>query len=189
MKNSKIYFLAITAIIVLGVIARVIPHFPNFAPMAAIALFAVAFYQRKSVALIIPVLAWWLSDLYLNNTVYAISDQFVWFTYDQLFSAIALVSIVGLGALLLKKLNVARVLIGSISASLLFFIISNFGVWMQGLLYPKTLSGLASCYTMALPFYKASFISDLVFTAVFFSAMYLLNNVKSFQNSPAESLS
>jgi len=125
-------------------------------------------------ALAIPVLAWWLSDLYLNNTAYANSEGFTWFTYDQLFSILALVAIVGLGAILLKKLNIAKVMIGSVSASLIFFLVSNFGVWMQGLLYPKTLSGLAACYTMAIPFYQATFLSDLVFTGIFFTAMYFI---------------
>lgn len=183
MKKSKLYPLIITAIVVFGVIARVLPHMANFAPMGAIALFSIAFYKRKTLALAIPVLAWWLSDLYLNNTAYATSEGFTWFTYDQLFSILALVAIVGLGAILLKKLNVAKVMIGSISASLIFFLVSNFGVWMQGLLYPKTLSGLASCYTMALPFYQATFISDLVFTSVFFTAMYFISKTVSEQSN------
>lgn len=185
MKNKKIYILLITSIVVFGVIARVLPHNANFAPMGAIALFAAAFYKRKALALAIPAIAWWLSDLYLNNTVYATSENFTWFTYDQLFSVLALLSIVLLGALLLKSFNVAKVLVGSISASLIFFLISNFGVWMQGFLYPKTWSGLVSCYTMALPFYKATFVSDLVFSGIFFSAMYFISKAIASNNEMA----
>ncbi len=175
MKLTKINILIITAIVIFGVIARLLPHFPNFAPMGALALFAVAFYKRKYIALIVPVMAWFLSDLYLNNTVYSTSESFSLFTFDQLYSVIALVAIVGLGALLLKKLNVAKVLLGSVSASLIFFLVSNFGVWMQGMLYPKTIVGLVECYSMAIPFYKATFLSDMIFTGVFFGAMYFYN--------------
>lgn len=176
MLLSRNKLLIITAIIGFGVLARLLPHFPNFAPMGALALFAAAFYKRKYLAVIIPALAWWLSDLYLNNTVYSTSEQFVLFTADQLFSAFALASIVGLGILLFKKMNAVKVLLGSISASLVFFLISNFGVWMQGILYPKTFNGLIECYTMAIPFYRGTFISDLVFSTVFFGVMYLLNS-------------
>lgn len=159
-----------------GVVARLLPHFPNFAPMGALALFAVAFYKRKYIALVVPALAWWLSDLYLNNTIYASGEGFSLFTFDQLFSVLALGLIVGLGALLLKKLSVAKVFLGSVSASLIFFLISNFGVWMQGLIYPKTIAGLVECYSMAIPFYRATFLSDLIFTGVFFGVMYLYSS-------------
>ena len=182
MKKSKLYLLMITAIVTFCVIARVLPHNANFAPMGAIALFSIAFYKRKSLALAIPVLAWWFSDLFLNNTAYASSEGFTWFTYDQLFSILALVAIIGLGAFLLKKMNIAKVIVGSVSASLIFFLVSNFGVWAQGLLYPKTIIGLTSCYTMALPFYQATFVSDLVFTGVFFTAMYFFSKTEIAQN-------
>ncbi len=173
MKDNKIFYLVITTIIVLSVILRIVIPEANFAPMGALALFAVAFYKRSYLAFIIPALAWWLSDLYLNNFVYTYLESFTLFTWDQFFSVLALAGIVGLGTLLFKKLNIATIAIGSISASLIFFVVSNFGVWMQGMLYPKTITGLIECYTMALPFYKATFISDMVFTSVFFGAMYL----------------
>lgn len=179
MLSSRNKILIITAIIVFGVVARLLPHFPNFAPMGALALFAVAFYSRSYLALIIPAVAWWLSDLYLNNVVYTSSEGFTLFTPDQLFSVLALVTIVILGKFLFKKINAAKVLVGSFGASLLFFVISNFGVWMQGILYPKTISGLVECYTMAIPFYRGTLVSDLVFTSVFFGAMYLLTGFES----------
>ena len=162
MLSSRNKILIITAIIVFGVIARLFPHFPNFAPMGALALFAVAFYKRNYLALIIPAAAWWLSDLYLNNLVYGSEEGFVWFTMNQLFSILALTAIVGLGIVLFKKLNTIKIVLGSLGASLIFFIVSNFGVWMQGILYPKTFSGLIECYSMAIPFYRATLVSDLI---------------------------
>jgi hypothetical protein len=179
MLSSRNKLLIITAIIVFGVIARLLPHFPNFAPMGALALFAVAFYKRKYLALVIPGLAWWLSDLYLNNMIYNSADGFTLFTADQFFSLFALILIVILGKLLFKKVNAPNVMIGSLSASLIFFVVSNLGVWMQGILYPKTLQGLVECYSMALPFYRGTLVSDLIFTGVFFGAMHMMT---SFEN-------
>lgn len=180
MKNNKILFLVITTIIIFSIIARIfIPHAANFAPMGALALFAVAFYKRNYFALVIPAAAWWLSDLYLNNFVYKFNDGFTLFTWDQFFSILALGGIVGLGTLLFKKLNIATITIGSLSASLIFFLISNFGVWIQGILYPRTIAGLADCFAMALPFYKTTFASDLIFSGIFFGAMYLISRISS----------
>ena len=179
MLSSRNKLLIITAIIVFGVIARLLPHFPNFAPMGALALFAVAFYKRKYLALVIPGLAWWLSDLYLNNMIYNSADGFTLFTADQFFSLFALTLIVILGKRLFKKVNAPNVMIGSLSASLIFFVVSNFGVWMQGILYPKTVQGLVECYSMALPFYRGTLISDLIFSGVFFGAMHMIT---SFEN-------
>lgn len=179
MLSSRNKLLIITAIIVFGVIARLLPHFPNFAPMGALALFAVAFYKRKYLALVIPGLAWWLSDLYLNNMIYNSADGFTLFTADQFFSLFALTLIVILGKRLFKKVNAPNVMIGSLSASLIFFVVSNLGVWMQGILYPKTLQGLVECYSMALPFYRGTLVSDLIFTGVFFGAMHMMT---SFEN-------
>lgn len=179
MLSSRNKLLIITAIIVFGVIARLLPHFPNFAPMGALALFAVAFYKRKYLALVIPGLAWWLSDLYLNNMIYNSADGFTLFTADQFFSLFALTLIVILGKRLFKKVNAPNVMIGSLSASLIFFVVSNLGVWMQGILYPKTVQGLVECYSMALPFYRGTLVSDLIFTGVFFGAMHMMT---SFEN-------
>lgn len=183
MKSLNKSIILVTIIVVFGIIARLLPHFPNFAPMGAIALFAVAFYKRKSVALILPVTAWWLSDLFLNNTKYATAEGFSWFTLDQFFSSIALIIIVVLGGFLLKKLSVSKIILGSTGASLVFFIISNFGVWMKGMLYPKTIQGLIECYTMAIPFYQATFLSDMIYTSMFFGAMYVF---RSYNNQIAD---
>ena len=176
MKNKTLILLLITAIIVFGFVARLFPQVPNFAPMGALALFAAAFYKRKYLAFIVPAVVWWLSDLYLNNFVYQLNDSFTFFSSFQIYNVIALALIVLLGSVLLKKLSVLKVALGSISASLIFFVVSNFGVWMQGTMYPKSIAGLIECYTLALPFYRATLISDLVFTTVFFTGMYFITN-------------
>ncbi len=61
-------------------------------------------------------------------------------------------------------------------ASILFFVVSNFGVWLSW--YPRTLQGLLTCYTLALPFYRNTLIGDMVFGSVVIAAMYLLSSKK-----------
>ena len=175
MKSLNKSILLITAIVVFGVIARLLPHIPNFAPMGAIALFAVAFYKRKSLALILPVTAWWLSDLFLNNSRYATSEKISWFTLDQLFSVIALIIIVVLGGFLLKKLSVSKIILGSTGASLVFFIVSNFGVWISSSFYPNTISGLISCYVTAIPFYYGTLVGAIFYSFFLFGSFEFIS--------------
>lgn len=173
MKDSKKLYILFTVLIVIGLAVRFLPHAPNFAPLGAIALFAAAFYPKKVWAYTIPLITWWISDLYINNFVYQLNESFTWFTWDQFYTTLAIVAIVAFATQLFKKVSVLKILLGSVSASLIFFIISNFGVWAQGLLYPMTFNGLIECYTLALPFYKATFYSDLIFTTIFFGMYYL----------------
>lgn len=182
MKSKTLFYLIITSIIVFSVFARFIPHFPNFAPMGALVLFAIAFYKRSAWAVGVSALVWWVSDFYLNNFVYHLSDGLVFFTQFQFFTLLSIVAIVVLGKLLFNNITIAKVLTGSITASLIFFIISNFGVWLEGTMYPMTFNGIITCYKMAIPFYKATFVSDMVFTTVFFGLMYLLQDKLSEEN-------
>lgn len=184
MKNKKILFFVVTAIIIFSLLVRFIPHFPNFAPMGALALFAIAFYKRSYVAIAITAVLWWVSDFYLNNFVYQLNDNLVFFTQFQVFTLLSIIAIVALGKLLFNKnITILKALTGSVAASLIFFIVSNLGVWLEGTMYPMTFKGLLTCYQMAIPFYKATFASDIVFTSVFFGLMYLV------QEKTAENLS
>jgi len=146
----------------------------NFSPLGGMALFGAAYFTRKYWAFLIPFVALWLSDLILNNTIYAhYYDGFVWFGDLGVYISFAL--IVVLGFFLLKKVNLTNVLIGSVSASVLFFIVTNLGVWMSGTLYPMTLSGLGACFTAAIPFFQGTFLSDLFYCGVLFGGFELVN--------------
>jgi hypothetical protein len=112
-----------------------------------------------------------ISDLVINNIFYAsLNTGFVWFTsgFYWMYGSFAL--IVLLSSIFLSKVNVIKVGVGSLFASGLFFAITNFGVWMGGSLYPKTLEGLAMCYTAAIPFFGNSIMGDLVFSSILFGS-------------------
>jgi hypothetical protein len=73
-----------------------------------------------------------------------------------------------------KKVNIYSVIGGSISASVVFFLVTNFIVWAEGLWYPLTVEGLVSCYAMALPFFRYELIGTLAFTLFFFGSYSLI---------------
>ena len=131
--------------VLFAVVARLIPHPPNFTPITALALFGATTFRNKWLGLILPLLAMVISDLYLG--FYSIS---IW-VYTSFF----LISLLGR---YWKRINITNVFI----SSLIFFIITNFGVWLGG--YPKTIEGILLCYTMAIPFFVNSIVGDLFFS-------------------------
>lgn len=161
----------ITVLILFAAFSRLIPHPPNFAPIGAMALFGVAYFSQRYLAFVIPIISMWLSDLVLNNVVYGqYFDHFVW-VYDGFYWTYGAFVIIGLvGFALLKRVKPQSLIVASLSASILFFIISNFGVWLSGSMYTHSLSGLINCYAAGIPFFKNTLIGDLVYCSVLFGA-------------------
>ncbi|GAB4330188.1 MAG: hypothetical protein Kow00127_22420 [Bacteroidales bacterium] len=145
-----------------GALMRMIPHWPNFTPVAALALFGGALYGRKWLAFIIPLGAMFLSDLVLGLHQGIIA----------VYLAFALVVLLGFG--LGQKPGALKLGAFTLIASLIFFIITNFAVWLGGIMYPLTFAGLMACYTAALPFFLNSVLGNIFFVSLFFGAWYLL---------------
>ncbi len=158
--------------IVIGALLRLLSHPPNFTPIAALALFG-GVYLSKRWALFIPVVALFFSDLLIG----LYSPVLMAFVYAGFI-------LIGLVGWWLKSHKKVSYIFGStLVSSLLFFIISNFGVWIQShSTYPHNLNGLLTCYTMALPFLRNSLSGDLFFVTVLFGsyelARYLLKKMK-----------
>ncbi|MEX0944767.1 MAG: DUF6580 family putative transport protein [Balneolaceae bacterium] len=166
---NKKSILIITGFIVFAALSRLLPHAYNFTPIGAIALFGAAYFTNKKWAFIVPIMALWISDLLLNNIIYsAYYEGFAWFTGGFLYLYGSIAVTVLLGFLILKKITVGRVLGGAIGASLIFFIVSNFGVWLASPLYPPTLEGFIMCYTAAIPFFHYTLAGNVVYGAVLF---------------------
>ena len=147
--------LAISLIIV-GILLRFVTHTANFTPVAAIALFA-GVYLNKKQALIVPLLLMVISDIFLGM------HNVVIFTWGSF----ALVSLLGFWARNHKTFK--GIISTSIVSSLLFYVITNFGVWVMGW-YPQTAKGLLDCYILGLPFLRTFTIATLSYTVVFFGA-------------------
>lgn len=147
-------------LIAAGVLLRLMPHEPNFAPVGAIALFGGAVLSRR--------LAWWLpvAVMILSDLVIGL-HSLVLFTWGG-FMLIAL-----FGMSLRDKSNWLRVPIGAIGSALIFFAVSNFGVWLEGRMYTLDWQGLTDCYVAALPFLKSSLLADLFYSMALFGAYAL----------------
>lgn len=154
---------------------RLIPHPPNFAPIAAMALFGGAYFNKKSVAFAIPLAAMFLTDAIIGF------HSGMWFVY------LSFAFIVLIGMFLLKKVTVKNVVLASLSASLSFFIITNFGVWAFGTMYPKNLIGLFECYVAAIPFIHNTLLGDLVYSGLMFGLFEFIKS-KILIPVPAKSL-
>src|SRR5262245_60208517 len=138
---------SLMAILILAAAAmRIVPHPPNFSPVAAIALFGGAHFDRKGWAFIVPLAAMLLSDVVLQLL-------YGWGFHTQMpIVYLTFTAIVGLGLLLRGQRRPRLVIAAALGASLLLYLTTNFGVWALGSLYPKTASGLLACYIAALPF-------------------------------------
>jgi hypothetical protein len=133
--------------VVVALLTRLLPHPPNFAPITSIALFTGFHFVNKRLALFIPLICMFLTDLILG----------VHSLMPIIYLSFVLISMIGLKA---KSLSLGTVL----SASSLFFIVSNLGVWY--FYYPLTWAGLSSCFILAIPFFINALMGDLFYTSV-----------------------
>ena len=139
--------LILVLFIFVAALFRLLPHPPNFTPVTALALFSGVYFNNKTLSIGVPLIAMVLSDLYLG--FYSIS---LW-----VYISFIAVSIFGI---FYKKIKFKSIFI----SSLIFFIVSNFGVWVLG--YPKTFDGFLLCYSLAIPFFGYSLIGDLFYSLV-----------------------
>ena len=169
MTNSKIdlRFGIIALMIFFAAMSRLLPHPPNFAPIAGMGLFGAAYFSKKYFAFLIPFVAYWMSDVILDNVVYAqYYDSFQWFGSLWVYASFALIIV--LGFVLLKKVNVRNLLAAGLSSSVIFFLITNFGSWVGSVTYPQTLEGLIASYVAGIPFFWNTLAGDLFYISVLF---------------------
>lgn len=164
LKKITPNFWVVTLMVFAAAFVRLLPHPPNFAPIAAMALFGGAYFNKKSLAFIVPLTALFLTDAIIGFYSYG------WVVY------ISFALIVVIGIVMLKKVSIKNVVITSLTASVSFFAITNFGVWALGTLYPKTPAGLMESYIAAIPFFQNSLIGDLFFSGVMFGVYELIKH-------------
>ena len=170
-KKINLRFGVIGVMILLAALSRLVPHPANFAPIGGMALFGAAYYGKRPWAYIVPIVSMWISDLILNNVVYgAYFDRFVWFYSGSVFTYGAFALIVAFGTVALRKVRIPALIVSAPAASTIFFLVSNFGVWFSGNMYPKSFDGLIACYTAGIPFFKNTVLGDLVYTGALFGA-------------------
>lgn len=170
--------LTVIALVVVAVFSRLLPHPPNFTALGAASLFAGAVLADRKLALLVPLLTLWLSDLFINNFIYGhYFDSFVWAGEGVLWSYLAFGLIVLMGHYGRvshgnARLAAGRLAIGGFAVALVFFALSNFGVWMAGGIYPMTFQGLLACYVAAIPFFGYTLAGNLFFIVALFGGWY-----------------
>ena len=153
--------LTLTGMVLAAAVIRLLPHPPNFAPIAAMALFGGAYFTNKKLAFIIPLAALFLSDMVIGFH----------YLVPAVYASFAVIVLIGMTV---KTMKVKNLFLASVSASVSFFILTNMAEWLFGVMYPKTLTGLALCFTAAVPFFHYTLLGDLFFVSVMFGAFELI---------------
>ena len=152
------------SLILILVFARLIPHPPNFTPIIAAAIVSGYFFKNINLSSFTLLIAMLISDLFIG------------FYENMIFVYISLLLITLVFHKINKKINFKNLFIYGFAGSLIFFLVSNFGVWALGSLgvndlpYEKSLTGLIECYILAIPFFGNTFLSTIIFAypAIFF---------------------
>ncbi len=160
--DNRARLLALVAAIFAAAAMRVLPHPPNFSPIAAMALFSGAYLPRRALAFVAPFAALLLSDALLGG-FYA-GMEFVYLSF-------ALTVLIGWAIARHKS----PLIVGgaAIASSLMFFVLTNLGMWLFSGFYPRTMDGLVACYVAAVPFFQNTLAGDLFFTALLFGGFAL----------------
>jgi hypothetical protein len=162
----------VMGIVLAAAIARLVPHPLNVTPIAAMALFGGACFRDRKSAYLLPIAAMLLSDLVLGFMRYGMMTLLG----SQPVVYACILATTAIGKLINDRRSPWQVLGTSLAGSLLFFVVTNFAVWVTGHLYPVTASGLAACYTAAIPFFRNSLLGDIAFTTILFGGLAFLEN-------------
>ncbi|MBI3193477.1 MAG: hypothetical protein HYZ34_03295 [Ignavibacteriae bacterium] len=144
------------SLILLAALSRLLPHLPNFTPIAALALFGGVYLDKKH-TFIVPLAALFISDYFLG-----FYNDMIW-----VYASFAAIGLIGLW--LRNHHGVATTIGATLFGSILFFIVTNFGVWISSHgMYPQTFSGLIECYIAAIPFFRNSLLGDFAYVTAMF---------------------
>ncbi|MCO5251460.1 MAG: hypothetical protein M9949_08575 [Candidatus Kapabacteria bacterium] len=170
--QNKMLF-AIGLILVMA-LSRLFPVFPNFQPVTALALFAGAiFASNRKFAILIPISVMFLSDVLLHFFSESLLGYYAGFHYSTLIVYFAIVVIAFMGMVGIKTINFKNVTLTSLASALIFFLLTNMGSWLFGLditntPYEKSLAGFLYCFAEALPFFRYTLASTLLYSGIMF---------------------
>ncbi len=172
MNRRTAQIVAFVSLLLVAAGSRLMPHMWNVTAVGAVSLLGGAFFGRKAWAFLIPIAAVWLSDLVLNNTLYAgYYSGWAWLTPGMIWIVLGMAATVIIGRLLLQSnKGYGRLFLASIAGAVAFYFLTSLGTWMADIIYPKTVGGLLACYAAGLPFLLNTVLGNLVFCAVLFPA-------------------
>lgn len=148
--------------------ARFLPHLPNFTPLGALSLFAGTYLAPKTKwALLLPLPVLFLSDVAIGF--------YEWQIMALVYSSFLIYGVIGF--LASRKKNPLTIAAGAFGGALMFFLVTNFGVWAFSGLYEKSFAGLLNAYLLAIPFFRSMILGDLAYTGLFFGAYEILRSI------------
>jgi hypothetical protein len=148
---------ALTAMIVLAALARLVPHPLNFTPIGAMAIFGGACFADRRLGFVVPLAALLLSDVVIGFHS----------LLPVVYGSFALNVL--LGRWIRSRRTVVTTAAATLAGSVQFFIVTNFACWVS--FYPHTVEGLVSCYVAAIPFFQNTLLGDAVFVCVLFGGL------------------
>ncbi len=154
--------------LLIAVATRLAPHPWHLTLIGASLLFFGA--KRPLKEWIVPLVILGALDVYLTRVWYGLPVS-----PDHLLTVLWYAFALAIGYLLVSKVTAIRVVSASLISAISFFVVSNFAVWLFGTMYDKSFAGLLQCYTMAIPFFRGTLVSDLVFTPVLFSIPFAVS--------------
>ena len=151
-----------TCILVLGIFSRLVMHSWNFTPVIALALFGGVYLKKKQLAIILPLV------------LFAVTDMILGFHKVMFFTWGSVVLIAAMGLWVQKNKSFKTILGGGLASAVLFFVVTNFGVWLVSGMYPLTMAGLAECFTLAIPFFRGTLLGTFVYGFVVFGVYEII---------------
>lgn len=151
----------IAGMILLAALSRLLPHPWNFSPLEAMALFAGAHIAQRWASTLVPLLALFISDIFLGFY------EGIWVTYF----CFAMIALAGRW---LRGGGASRIAFFGLASATGFFVVSNFSVWALGTMYPHTAAGLLSCYISAIPYFHNQLAGVAFYSLVLFGGYALL---------------
>ncbi len=162
LSEKKLTYLFMGLLVVFVTIMRLVPHIVNIAPVAGLALFEGAYFNRRY-AIFLPIAVMFVSDLFIGF--------YSWKIMLSVYGSFALIGV--MGSMLKENKTFFRVFGTTLAGSIVFFVVSNWAVWAFSSLYEPTLAGLMQSYVMGLPFLKGTIVGDFMYVGIFFGAYEL----------------
>lgn len=141
LKISIGIFLALAA-------SRFVPHPPNFTSLIALSFYVPAILGVKYLPVLI--FSFFITDMFIGL------HHLTFFTWGS-------VVLIGLLSKFFVSTSILRIG-GALLGAILFFVVTNFGVWLLGG-YEYSIDGFLLCYTLAIPFFSYSIMSTIIFSA------------------------
>lgn len=163
------------SLIAIAIATRIIPHAPNFTAVGAAALLGGVLFKDIYKAILVPVIALFISDLFINNVIYAeYAEGFQWLSSGFAFIYGGFILSVLIARYTAKGFQLLPLAMAGIASTLSFYLITNFGAWLGSPLYPNNFAGLMGAYWAGIPFLAWELLGTFFYGAILFGAARVL---------------